>query len=133
MTGMRRFYNLGEVISVCRPGAPFAVYNEDYENMNWYSTDFEKPSMEEINQKKIELEAEEPMRCLREIRNYMIQSTDWTQGADIRSIRGPEWCAAWDNYRQQLRDITKTQNPYFENDQALHLSGVTWPQQPNLK
>jgi hypothetical protein len=130
---MRRFYNIAECIFACRPGAQFAVYDDDYEKIQWYSEDITIPTLEELNEKKVELEAKEPMRCLREIRNHLISLTDWTQGADIRTMRGPEWCAAWDVYRQELRDITITQTPYFENDNDMHLSGVVWPTIPNIK
>ena len=54
--------------------------------------------------------------------------SDWTQVADS-PVNSENWAA----YRQQLRDITKTQTPYFENEMVMHLSGVTWPQLPNLK
>lgn len=129
---MRRTYTIGEGLGALCPGAQWALRNNDYEQLEWYSTDQAKPSLEDINQKILELEANEPMRVMREIRDWYLQQSDWTQGADIRSIRGAEWCAAWDEYRQKLRNITTDYpNPYF--DERNYVQGVVWPDPPNLK
>jgi hypothetical protein len=53
---------------------------------------------------------------VREQRNQLLQETDWTQLADIpQSIKD-----LWSLYRQQLRDITTENNPYF----------IAWPVKP---
>jgi hypothetical protein len=132
MKGMRRFYNLGEVIGAIYPDAQWAVYDNDYEKLNWYSTNFPKPTLEQIAQKRTELEAAEPMRVVREIRDWYLEQSDWTQGADIRNLRGQEWCAAWDSYRNQLRNLPDSGiQPYF--DEMNFIKGVVWPQKPNSK
>lgn len=38
-------------------------------------------------------------------RNKRLQASDWTQAADIISLKSPEWVAAWAAYRQALRDM----------------------------
>jgi hypothetical protein len=66
---------------------------------------------------------------VRDVRNYLLQQSDWTQGADIRALRGPEWCAAWDQYRQALRNITETNvNPVV--DPMGVITNVDWPAPP---
>jgi len=114
---------------VLRPGSPFAVRNDSYDEIEWYDTNIEKPSKDEIDAKIAELDAAEPMRVLRDLRNFHLKECDWTQCADIRAIRGAEWSAAWDAYRQALRDITNTATPVFNEFNILH--GVTWPTPPS--
>lgn len=44
---------------------------------------------------------------VRMARNELLKSTDWTQGADNKSVLTDEEIAAYAQYRQTLRDITK--------------------------
>lgn len=60
---------------------------------------------------------EDELMFVRNKRNQLLISSDWTQLPDV-----PEAIqSAWKEYRQQLRDITAD----FTN-----LSSVTWPQPP---
>jgi hypothetical protein len=131
MIGMRRFIGYAEAISALYPGAQYSVRDNDYEQIIWYDTNTVRPSKTELDAKVVELEADEPMRCVREIRNWYLQQTDWTQGADIRAIRGSEWCAAWDGYRQELRNITESNITPVIDEMGV-ITGVTWPVKPNL-
>jgi len=132
MIGMKRFIGYAEAISDLYPGKQYAVRDNDYEQLTWFENDMPKPSKEELDAKIAQLEEEEPMRCVRDIRDWYLRQSDWTQGADIRALRGPDWCNAWDNYRQQLRDITNSNvNPMI--DEMGVVTGVTWPQQPQTK
>lgn len=133
MIGMRRHIGIAEALISLRPNAEFAVRDDSYDNIEWHSTNQTMPSKEEIEIEIENLKQQEPMRVLREIRDWYLKNTDWTQGVDIRALRGQEWCNSWDFYRQQLRDITINQTPYFENDFVMHLSGIVWPEQPNSK
>jgi hypothetical protein len=129
MIGMRRFYNLAEGISALRPNSQWAMRDNDISQLSWYSTDSDPPTLEEIQAKIVELEADEPMRVLREIRDWYLQNSDWTQMQDLRALRGAEWCAAWDTYRQQLRDFPSSDiTPYFDDMNVIQ--GVTWPAAP---
>ena len=132
MIGMRRFIGYAEAITELYPGKQYSVRDNDYEQITWYETDTSKPSKAELDAKIAELEADEPMRCVREIRNWYLQQTDWTQGADIRALRGAEWCAAWDAYRQQLRDITSSGVTPIIDEMGV-VTGINWPAQPTLK
>jgi len=45
------------------------------------------------------------LQQIREQRNNILRDCDWTQLADIREVNTPEWCKAWVDYRQRLRDL----------------------------
>ena len=57
------------------------------------------------------------MADLRAMRNHLLIETDWTQSRDVTLTND----AAWQTYRQSLRDIT---------DSATSLDDVTWPTKP---
>lgn len=48
---------------------------------------------------------EEFFNVMRVQRNLLLSESDWTQLADIISIKGSIWHAAWSSYRQSLRDL----------------------------
>jgi hypothetical protein len=131
MLGMRKNIGVSDALSQLRPGSQWSVRDEDYDQIDWLSEDIEKPTREEVEQKIKELKDNEGMTAVREIRDWYLQQSDWTQGQDIRLIRGEHWCQSWDEYRQKLRDITSSRiNPYFDEYDILH--GVVWPEKPNV-
>jgi len=89
----------------------------DSENFQWLD-DRDMPfTIVELEAKAAELNAGLGMVQLRNLRNSLLQSCDWTQGEDVpTSIKTP-----WATYRQSLRDITNT---------ATSLEDVTWPTKP---
>lgn len=129
MIGMRKQINLTAALVVLVPKAMWSIKDDDYEQLEWHSEDFEKPSLEALEAKVEELRIDEPYAVLREVRDWYLRESDWTQSADVRAIRGAEWCAAWDAYRQELRDLTTTSTPYFEGD-SPNILGVTFPEKP---
>ena len=68
-----------------------------------------------VSAEKAELDAAEPMKLLREERKRRIAETDWWALADLTMSQ-----AQW-NYRQALRDITKSYSS---------LDDVVWPTKP---
>lgn len=129
MAGMRRFIGIAEALQVLAPEARWVVRDNDYDKIEWHSNEVPIPSKEDIDAEIARLEADEPMRAVREVRDWYLQQSDWTQSQDIRTIRGPEWCAAWDSYRQELRDITKTAKPMW--NEMNFLTNVNWPEKPS--
>ena len=107
MIGMRKQINLTAALVVLVPKAMWSIKDDDYEQLEWHSEDFEKPSLEALEAKVEELRIDEPYAVLREVRDWYLRESDWTQSADVRAIRGAEWCAAWDAYRQELRDLNQ--------------------------
>jgi len=47
----------------------------------------------------------------RELRNNLLQESDWTELPSVRATRSEEWASAWDKYRQELRDMTNVEHP----------------------
>lgn len=87
------------------------------ENFQWLD-DRDMPfTIAELEAKAAELNTGLGMLQLRNARNNLLKSCDWTQGEDVPSaIKAP-----WATYRQSLRDITNT---------ATSLEDVTWPTKP---
>lgn len=131
MIGMRRQNDISDALIALAPGASWTIRDNDYEKIEWYSENIQKPTKEEIDNKIVELIAEEPYTVLREIRDWYLQQCDWTQAQDVRALKGQEWCQAWDTYRQELRDLpNNVSNPYF--DENNNIVGVTFPEKPSL-
>ena len=129
---MRRFKGYAEALSILYPTSQWVVRDNSYNSLEWMSEDIPKPTKQELDEKIAQLEAGEPMRVVREVRNYLLMHCDWTQGADIRALRGAEWCSAWDSYRQALRDLTES-NIDPQVDEVGVITNVVWPEKPNLK
>lgn len=126
---MQKNIGVTEALLALTPTAQFAVRDDDYEKIEWYSDDINQPSKKDVEEKIKELRASAPLQSLREIRNWLLVESDWTQGYDIRLIRGPEWCEAWDKYRQELRDITSQNLDLSFNDMGV-LIGFELPVKP---
>jgi len=95
----------------------------DYTGLTWISDDCEKPTENELNLKKAELQAAEPMRLLRVERDKLIALTDWRFRSDLTPSQ------AWLDYCQALRDLPATATPAL--DENGQLIGVNWPTPPN--
>lgn len=129
MIGMKRDTSIAAALQELAPNAQWVVRENDYNQIEWHSQDQEKPTLEAVEAKMAELEESAPMDAVRDIRNWYLKESDWTQGADIRAIRGEEWCNTWDAYRQQLRDITESGITPSFNDMGV-LIGVDIPKPP---
>ena len=85
---------------------------------------WEHPTVTQPSQSAIDgisdatITAEQNMVVLRAERNIKLAETDWTQGRDVTLTND----AAWQTYRQSLRDIT---------DSATSLDDVTCPTKPS--
>ena len=127
---MKKHIGVAEAIAALEPNSKWVVRNDSYDEIEWHSEDIEQPSKEDVEAKIAEMQLEAPMNAVREIRDWYLQACDWTQAQDIRGIRGVEWCAAWDEYRQKLRDITTSDiEPYFGDMEEI--LGVTFPEKPS--
>jgi len=94
----------------------------DYTGLTWISDDCEKPTENELNLKKAELQAAEPMRLLRVERDRLIAKTDWRFRSDLTPSQ------AWIDYCQTLRDLPANSTPAL--DENGNLTGITWPTPP---
>ena len=121
-------YSIVDALVELRPGAEWSIGGRDYEQLVWLDKSQTKPTLDELNTKLSEMNAAEPMRQLREIRNQKLAETDWTQlkDIDLDIIRERNW----KNYRQALRDLPSKSNPKLDSRGSLDVSSVTWPTKP---
>jgi hypothetical protein len=90
--------------------------NDLYSDIQWHSS----PILEsDLIKKYNEIKRSFWDRELIEHRNKLLSESDWTQNRDVHLINDAEW----QQYRQQLRDITNIIDPYVEE--------VVWPTKPN--
>lgn len=132
MIGMRKHIGVTEALLKICPDAQFAVRDDDYDKIEWFSPDIAQPSRKEVESVIAQLKADEPIDNLRQIRDWLLRESDWTQGHDIRLVRGEEWCAAWDAYRQELRDITEVGFDLAFDEMGM-LTGFELPVPPSNK
>ena len=73
------------------------------------------------------------MKKLREIRNKLLEESDWTQSRDVTLSND----ADWKTYRQALRDLPSTASSDFINQvitatsKPVDMSSVTFPTKPS--
>ena len=113
-----------QALNKLAPGAQWAMNADDYNQLEWFSTDIPKPTIVQVEAKIAELKAAEPMRLLRKERDRLIAETDWWVLPD----RTPtdEQLA----YRQALRDLPTTATPVLDPTSPLGISGFDWPIKP---
>ena len=92
------------------------LHGSTYEDVIWLD-DRDMPSKEVWQAEFDTLISEIPMNELRAERNAKLAETDWTQSRDVTLSND----AAWQTYRQALRDITDTYSD---------LDSVVWPTKP---
>jgi hypothetical protein len=71
----------------------------------------------------VEITKEQLDTMTRNIRNILLQQSDWTQLLDVQLADAEK--AAWGTYRQELRDIPETYAT------ATRPESITWPVAPN--
>lgn len=121
--------NIMQAIQELRPGAQCRIYGDTYSGIIWDDKNQTIPTEDEVNTKIAELQANEPMKVLREVRNKLLSETDWTQLKDVNLdiIRERDW----KNYRQALRDLPRTSNPKLDSGGNLDMTSVVWPDKPS--
>lgn len=111
------------------PGTSWKMENaSDYDTLEWYD-ETSKPSKDDLDTKLTELENAEPAKLVRIKRDKLLTESDWTQTRDNVRLND----SAWINYRQELRDITKSASfsPKLNDNGTLDESSVTWPLKPS--
>lgn len=109
------------VITTANPN-PGAIYNLNaaphLENGQWVLGWTQQPEedMEEKNRGAL-------AAAYRDRRNLLLQQTDWTELPSVRANKSSEWCQNYDNYRQQLRDLSD--HPAWPG-----ISDRDWPEPP---
>ena len=118
-----------EALTSLKPKAQWNLIGFDYSGLEWLDETQIKPTEEEINAKIAELEAAEPARQVREIRDRLLAESDWTQSRDVVLLND----TTWKQYRQDLRDLPASASftPKLDSNGNLDMSSVTWPLKPS--
>lgn len=117
--------DITKALMALAPGAEFSLINEDYDQIQWFSTGITKPTKAQVDAKIAELQAVEPMRLLRKERDRLIAETDWWVLPDRTATE------AQLAYRQALRDLPDNSTPILDNTTIIGVGGVTWPTKPS--
>ena len=122
-------YTITEALILLKPEARWVCRGDTYAGLEWLDETQIKPTEEEINAKIAELEAAEPARQVREIRNRLLAESDWTQSRDVVLLND----ITWKRYRQDLRDLPASASftPKLDSNGDLDMSSVTWPLKPS--
>jgi len=118
-----------EALIALKPKAQFILRGDTYAGLEWLDETQTKPTEDEINAKITELEAAEPARQVREIRDRLLAESDWTQSRDVVLLND----ITWKRYRQDLRDLPASASftPKLDSNGNLDMSSVTWPLKPS--
>tara|TARA_Y100000389_G_scaffold201316_1_gene243738 strand:+ start:1777 stop:2154 length:378 start_codon:yes stop_codon:yes gene_type:complete len=123
-------YDITHALSKYYTDTQWSLSNNDYSTLQWMSPEISIPSEQELMDKILEMDSQEPLRLLRIERNKLLQEVDWviikfvSQGKDI-----PQ---EWKNYMQSLRDLPQTSSPKLDHNHNLDLNSINWPTIPNL-
>ena len=120
---------VSDALVALRPGAEWNITGNVYSGIDWLDETQTMPTEDEINAKIAELEAAEPARQVREIRDRLLAESDWTQNRDVVLLND----ITWKRYRQDLRDLPASASftPKLDSNGNLDMSSVTWPLKPS--
>ena len=118
-----------EALIALKPKAQFVLRGDTYAGLEWLDETQTKPTEDEVNAKLAELEAAEPARQVRVIRDRLLAESDWTQNRDVVLLND----TTWQQYRQDLRDLPASASftPSLDSNGDLDMSSVTWPTKPS--
>lgn len=122
------------MIDKIRVGTNFfgtSVCEKDGKLQFWTGSKFEEMNSTQLDSLEIEYQKrlkEEPMKLLRIERDKRLAECDWMMTVDYLENMEPEKATAWKTYRQELRDLTETQEPMIDENQ--NLINVEWPIKP---
>lgn len=121
-----RKLDYSDVLNYYYPESVWKIENDSsvYGNIIWISTDIEKPSKNDLDEKYEELKTNEEKRLLRVERDRLLAETDWWAVSD-RTMTSEQSA-----YRQALRDLPDTVSPVLDPTSPLGISGVDWPIKP---
>ena len=122
-------FNITDALLALKPESGWVLNGNNYSDLEWLDKSQTKPTEDEINAKLAELEAAEPARQVREIRDRLLAESDWTQNRDVVLLND----TTWKQYRQDLRDLPASASftPKLNSNGDLDMSSVTWPLKPS--
>ena len=114
-------YNKHSALESLKLGADWSWVGFTYSDLNWQDSST-KPTESEIDAEVTRLTNAEPMRLLRVERNAKLSACDWRASSDLTLSD------SWKTYRQALRDLPETADPYV--DEHSNIVNVIWPEVP---
>tara|TARA_Y100001980_G_C14169844_1_gene45293 strand:- start:80 stop:451 length:372 start_codon:yes stop_codon:yes gene_type:complete len=121
-------FTISGILHTMCPNTEFTIINDDYDTLLWFDTSKTKPTLDEINTKRTELENQLAFDLLRCERNLLLNNTDKYMVSDFphssESIK-----QQWVTYRQSLRDLPSNSDPKL--DINMELTNITWPTPPS--
>ena len=113
---------IANAVKSLEPASEFLIENEDYSTIQWIVSPKTIPTEAEVNTELIRLKAAFPLQELREKRNVLLASSDWTGLSDTALTN--EKLAEWKLYRQHLRNLPDGL------DTEDKVKEATWPEKP---
>ena len=112
--------NFIEILTKRYPNTSWTCGADDYNTLVWYPENtVPKPTEAELRAFDAEVSLELRWDVVRNKRNRLLTSCDWTQLSDSPLDAGQK--AAWTSYRQELRNVPQ---------QQVEPENVIWPTQP---
>ena len=65
------------------PGAQWLINDEDYNTLQWFSTDIAQPTQQEVNDEIVVLNLQAPLNACKQRASVLLTATDWTTIADV--------------------------------------------------
>ena len=121
-------YTISEALLVWKPNSGYTIRGNNYDGLEWDSSD-PKPTESEVTAKIKELNDAEPMRLLRIDRDVKLSNTDWVVLPDSPLTTSKK--TEWKTYRQSLRDLPANSSPKLDSDGNLDMSSFTFPAEPS--
>lgn len=109
------------------PKLKFSIEDNDINKLK-IEDDIEIPSNELFLQTQIEINNEKPLKILRNYRDFLLNYTDKYSLSDYPH-KSEDLKNEWLEFRQKLRDLTKTETPTL--DENGNLINVNWPTYPD--
>ena len=120
---------LSRIILDIYPDIPTFTSGTTYETISLPSN-YEKPSIDEINSRVENYNNIVFYEKIRKIRNKKLFDTDYRFISDFK-FKNDDDKQSWLTYREQLRDFPSTLTPNLEQDDEGNLINITWPTPPN--
>jgi hypothetical protein len=120
---------LSRIILDIYPDIPTFTSGRTYESIS-LPNQYEKPSIDEINNRVKQYNNIVFYEKIRKIRNKKLFDTDYRFISDFK-FKNDDDKQAWLTYREQLRDFPSTLTPNLEEDDEGNLIDVMWPTPPN--
>jgi hypothetical protein len=110
------------ILALC-PGASFGIKDEDYNTLEWFSTDIAQPTQQQVNDQIIIMDQQAPLNACKQQASELLYETDWTTIADVADptksspylLNQAEFVA----YRSAVRQLA-----------VYPVANPTWPTKP---